>query len=56
MPEFLTIKEIKEMLKISTWKANEIIHNKKVKKVKVGRIYRIYKTEFLDLLASGKTF
>ena len=51
--EFITVKELENLLKISTPKAYELVHSKGFPTVKVGRNYRINKMKLLEMIDNG---
>ena len=51
--EFITVKELENLLKISTPKAYELVHSKGFPTVKVGRNYRINKMKLLEMIDKG---
>jgi len=58
LPEYITIKELQQILACSKSKAYEIAHSKVLSRmrIKVGRNYRIEKSKFLELIRYGFEF
>ena len=53
--EMLTIKEVKEIMKIGTNAAYNLVHSKSFPVIKVGHSYRIPKESFYAWLTQSRT-
>ena len=52
-PDVITIQDIQKLLRISRHAAYELIHSGQIPSRKIGRIYRILKTDLIRFLRSN---
>ena len=53
--DILTVKELMDYLAIGKNTAYELLHSKKIKSIKIGRVYKIPKTEVQEYIRKSFT-